>query len=54
MWQDNLEFLDIITVLSFAMQMQQGEENRRMKEQLDRIERKIDILLPKSASGAIG
>lgn len=64
MWQneqENLSFLDIITMLSFALQLQNTESHkidalrdevstkldRDVKEQLNRIERKLDELLSK-------
>lgn len=64
MWQseqENLSFLDFITMLSFALQLQNTESHKidalrdevstkldkDVKEQLNRIEYKLDILLSK-------
>lgn len=57
--EQNLEILDIITILSFALQLQNTEShkidvlrdqmsktlNKDIKEQLNRIERKLDKLI---------
>lgn len=64
MWQseqENLSFLDFITMLSFALQLQNTESHKidalrdevsskldkDIKEQLNRIEYKLDMLLSK-------
>lgn len=61
MWQQELNILDVISILSFALQLQNTESHKidalrdqvsksldkDIKEQLNRIEQKLDTLLYK-------
>lgn len=45
MWQSGLGFLDIITMLSLAMQIQSDGQFKSLQQQIDRIEHKLDTLI---------
>ena len=51
MWQNDqqdFDLLDIITMLSLAMQVAADTQSQKMQRQLDRIEQKLDQLLSKN------
>ena len=40
MWQNNIEFLDVLTMISFILQVQNAEGCK-----LDEVNKKLDILI---------
>lgn len=45
--QRDFNFLDIVEILALGLQVKSDEESSLLKQQLDRIERKLDLLLSK-------